>query len=161
MHDSDLTAATMLNNILGGPGLNSRLNLNVREKYGFAYHIESFLQPYTDTGLFGVYIGTDKGQIDKALKLILNELKKLRNEKLGVLQLSKAKKQLIGQLALSRENNINQMISLGKARINYETIDTLEELHRKISAVTASDLISVAQQMFDPNQFSYLIYNSK
>lgn len=161
MHDKDLTAYTILNNILGGPGLNSRLNLNVREKYGFAYSIESFLQPYSDTGVFGVYVGTDQNTMGRAQKLIQKELKKLSTEKLGVLQLSKAKKQLIGQIALGQESQINQMISLAKARLNYETIETLEEIHKKIEAVTADNLIEVAQKLFDPKQQSMLIYRTK
>ncbi len=161
MHSKDLTAYAMLNNILGGPGLNSRLNLNIREKYGFAYSIESFLQPYSDTGVFGVYVGTDKETIKKAKRLILNELKKLRSQKLGVLQLSNAKKQLIGQIALANENNVSQLVSLAKARMNFETIDTLEELHKKIEAVSAEKLIDIAQELFDPNQLSSLIFNAK
>ncbi|MCT4622693.1 MAG: insulinase family protein, partial [Schleiferiaceae bacterium] len=158
MHAKDLVAYTMLNNILGGPGLNSRLNLNIREKYGFAYSLESFLQPFSDTGVFGVYVGTDENTLNKAQKLIKTELKKLTREKLGVLQLSKAKKQLIGQLALGQESKINQLISLGKARLNFETIETLEEVHKKIEAVTADKLVEVAEVLFDPNQLSTLIY---
>ena len=161
MHNKDLTAYTILNNILGGPGLNSRLNLNIREKYGFAYSIESFLQPYSDTGVFGVYVGTDEATMNKAQKLIKNELKKLRTEKLGVLQLSKAKKQLIGQMALGQESKINQLISLAKARLNYERIESLEEIHKKIEAVTAEKLIEVAEKLFDPNSLSTLIYRAK
>ena len=161
MHSNDLTAYTMLNNILGGPGLNSRLNLNIREKYGFAYSIESFLQPYSDTGVFGIYVGTDKGTISKAQRLIKNELKKLRTETLGVLQLSKAKKQLIGQIALASENHANQLVSLAKARINFETIDTLEELHKKIEAVTADKLMEIAKELFNPDDLSSLIFNAK
>ena len=158
MHDKNLVAYTMLNNILGGPGLNSRLNLNIREKYGFAYSIESFIQPYSDTGVFGVYIGTDESSLNRAQRLIQTELKKLRTEKLGVLQLSKAKKQLVGQMALGQESKINQMISLGKARLNYETIDTLEEIHKKIESVTANQLIEVAEILFDPKDLSTLIF---
>lgn len=158
MHHKDLTAATILNNILGGPGLNSRLNLNIREKYGFAYSIESFLQPYSDTGVFGVYVGTDKETLQRSIKLINNELKKLKNKKLGVLQLSKAKKQLIGQIALSKENYVTQMISLGKSRLNFETIDTLESIHKKIEAVTAEQILDVANKIFDANMMSSLIY---
>ena len=158
MHSDKLTTATILNNILGGPGLNSRLNLNVREKYGFAYNLESFLQPYSDTGAFGIYIGTDFNSLDKAVKLIFNELKKLRENKLGVLQLSKAKTQLIGQIALSKENNINQMISLGKSRLNFEKIDSLEDIHKKIELVTADMLIDMANELFDPKAMSSLIY---
>lgn len=161
MHHKDLTAFTMLNNILGGPGLNSRLNLNIREKYGFAYSIESFLQPYSDTGVFGVYVGTDHNSMERAQRLIKKELNKLATEKLGVMQLSKAKKQLIGQIALGQESQINQMISLAKARLNYETIETLEEIHKKIEAVSAEKLTEAASELFDPKQLSTLIYKTE
>ena len=89
------------------------------------------------------------------------ELKKLSTEKLGVLQLSKAKKQLIGQIALGQESQINQVISLAKARLNYETIETIEEIHKKIEAVKAENIIDAAQHLFDPNQLSSLIYTTK
>ena len=161
MHHKDLTTYTILNNILGGPGLNSRLNLNIREKYGFAYSIESFLQPYSDTGVFGVYVGTDQNTMDRAQKLIKKELKRLSTEKLGVLQLSKAKKQLIGQIALGQESQLNQMISLAKARLNFDTIETLEEIHKKIEAVTAENIIAAADELFNPSQLSTLIFKTK
>ena len=109
----------LLNNLLGGPGMNSRLNLNIREKYGFTYNIESFYSPYSDTGLFGVYAGTDSTNIDKTLVLIEKELKKLREKPLGILQLKKAKRQMLGQIAMAQENNASLMLSLGKSLLSF------------------------------------------
>ncbi len=151
----------LLNNILGGPGMNNRLNLNIREKYGFAYNIESFYTPFTDTGAIGVYVGTNKGTIDKSLKLIKNELKNLCDKELGTVQLNKAKKQLIGQIALSQENNLALTVALGKSMLNYNRIDTLEDVYQKITAVSAQQLRDIANQVFNPADLSLLIYQAK
>lgn len=88
----------------------------------------------------------------------MNELKKLKKYKLGVLQMSKAKKQLIGQIALGKENNINQLISLGKSRLNFEKIDSLEDIHQKIEEVTADQLLEQANILFEEKSLSTLIY---
>ncbi|MDX5426640.1 MAG: insulinase family protein, partial [Bacteroidota bacterium] len=155
------TALIFLNNLLGGPGSSSRLNLNIREKYGFAYHIESFYTPYTDTGTFGIYVGTDKGTVDRALDLIHKELRKLRERPLGVLQMSKARNQIKGQIAMSQESRINQMIGFGKAKLLFNRIDTLEEVHEKIDRLTADDILEVANEILDPSKLSTLIYKAK
>ncbi|MDX5404676.1 MAG: insulinase family protein [Bacteroidota bacterium] len=155
------TALIFLNNLLGGPGSSSRLNLNIREKYGFAYHIESFYTPYTDTGTFGIYVGTDKGTVDRALDLIHKELRKLRERPLGVLQMSKARNQIKGQIAMSQESRINQMIGFGKAKLLFNRIDTLEEVHEKIDRLTADDILEVANEILDPVKLSTLIYKAK
>ncbi|MCH8554821.1 MAG: insulinase family protein [Schleiferiaceae bacterium] len=161
MKNRNARGLILLNNLLGGPGMNSRLNLNIREKYGFAYQIESFYTPYTDTGIFGVYIGTDKGTLQKSLQLIEKELKVLRDKKLGTLQLSKAKKQLLGQIALSQESNGSLMLSLGKSWLHFDKVDTLEEVQRKVMAITAEEIQDIANEVFDPNNLSRLIYKAK
>mgnify|MGYP003563610084 FL=1 len=151
---------TLLNNLLGGPGMNSRLNLNIREKYGFTYHLESFYQPYSDTGLFGIYLGTDPGTVDRVLRLVEKELAKLRNQKLGVLQLSKAKRQVLGQIAMAQENNNALMLAYGKSLLTYNKIDEFEQVHAKIESITAEDLQGVAQEIFVPEKMSTLIFKS-
>lgn len=156
-----LTGMVLLNNLLGGPGMNSRLNLNIREKYGFAYNIESFYTPYSDTGVFGVYVGTDKGTMKKSLQLIEKELNKLRAAPLGTLQLAKAKTQLVGQLALGQENNGSLMIAIGKNYLTFNKVDTFQEMKSKIEAVTAEELLDVANEVFDVQQLSQLIYKAK
>lgn len=151
----------LLNNLLGGPGMNSRLNLNIREKYGFTYHLESFYQPYSDTGLFGVYLGTDPGTISRALKLVEKELKKLREQKLGILQLSKAKRQVLGQIAMAQENNNALMMAYGKSLLTFNKIDEFDTIREKVENITASDLQEVANEVFNPENLSTLIYKSK
>ncbi len=148
----------LLNNILGGPGMNSRLNLSLRERSGYTYNIESNYNPYLDTGVFGVYFGTDKEKLDKSIKLVYKELDLLRNKKLGDIQLSKAKKQLIGQLSIASENNENIMISMGKSYLVYGKVDSLEEICNQIEKISALELLDVANEIFDRNRLSVIIY---
>ncbi len=155
------TAMILLNNILGGPGLNSRLNMAVREKHGLCYNIESHYQPYSDTGLFCVYLGTDHLFIDKAVALVLRELTLLREKTLGSLQLKRAKQQLQGQVAISFESNVNEMLSLGKSVLLYNKIDTLEQIYEKIEIVSAAELREVAMEVFDPDKLSLLMYKPR
>ncbi|MFW5687542.1 MAG: M16 family metallopeptidase, partial [Bacteroidota bacterium] len=98
-NDDRKATLVLLNNILGGPGLNSRLNMGIREKYGFCYNIESHYQPYSDTGIFSIYMGTDNDSIDRTVSLVQKELTLLRDKRLGSLQLKRAKQQLQGQVA--------------------------------------------------------------
>lgn len=148
----------LLNNILGGPGLNSRLNLNIREKYGFAYNIDSQYTSYTDTGWFGVYLGTDPESVEKAENLVKKELKKLSNERLGVLQLARAKQQLIVQLAISIESGLSETLSIARAHLQKDHVDSMEEIIQKIRIINSSDLLEVANEVFDPGQLSTLIF---
>ncbi len=152
------TSLILLNNILGGPGMNSRLNMGIREKYGFCYNLESHYQPYSDTGLFSIYLGTDKGYIDKTIELVHKELALLRNKPLGILQLGRAKMQLQGQVAISLESNLNEMLSIGKSILMYDKIDTIEQINEKIEKVTAMDLMETAHEIFDTGKLSMLLY---
>jgi predicted Zn-dependent peptidase len=148
----------LLNNIIGGPAMNSRLNLALRERRGMAYNIESGYTAYTDTGLFNVYFGTDKENFDKALRLINKEFKMLRELKLGEVQLSKAKKQLLGQIAISTESHDDLMLAIGKSYLLYNRVDPLSEVFRKIEVITANDLLEVANEILDEKQMSMLVY---
>ena len=125
------TAMILLNNILGGPGLNSRLNLGIREKYGFTYHIESHYTPYSDTGIFNIYLASERDKIQKCIKLVKKELRKLRDQPLGPQQLKKSKQQLIGQIAIGQESDVNMMLSLGKSLLLYNKVDTFDEVKNK------------------------------
>ncbi len=151
----------LLNNLLGGPGMNSRLNLNIREKYGFTYNIESFYTAYIDSGLFGVYLGTDAENANRTIALAEKELKKLREQKLGFLQLSKAKRQLLGQVAMAQENNGSLMLGYGKSLLSYNKVDTFEQIQKKVEAISAEALQEVANEIFDPNKLSTLIYEAE
>lgn len=157
-HDQRI-AMVLLNNLLGGPAMNSRLNLNVREKYGFAYTIESSYTAYTDTGSWGIYAATDPKHTERLIDLSKKELKKLRDQSLGVLQLSLAKQQLYGQIALARENKLGLMLALGKSMLHDGKIETLEEVLDKISRITVSDILEVANEVYSEKNISTLIYN--
>ena len=148
----------LLNNIIGGQGMNSRLNLSLREKNGLAYNIESSYNPYFDTGVFLIYFGTDSQYLDKSISITMAELKKLTESKLGSIQLSKAKNQIKGYLARGYENHESLMLSLGKSLQVFGRIDTIEEICRKIDNVTASELLETANHIFEPSKLSMLIY---
>jgi predicted Zn-dependent peptidase len=148
----------LLNNILGGQGLNSRLNLSLREKNGLAYNVESNFNPYTDTGVFSIYFGTDSQFLNKSIDIVLEELKKLRNIKLGTIQLSKAKNQIKGYLTRGYENHENLMLSLGKSILVFNKTDSIEILYKKIDDISATQLQETAIDVLDPSKLSTLIY---
>ena len=148
----------LLNNILGGPGMNSRLNLNIREKYGFAYTIESQYNAYSDTGNFSIYMGVDPHSLDKAVDLVFKELNKLKNNKLGTIQLSNAKNQLVGQLALSSESGLGELLSMTRSAYSQEEIEPLSETVRKIRNIKASDILNIANEIFDDKNINIMIY---
>lgn len=148
----------LLNNILGGQGLNSRLYLSLREKNGLAYNVESSYNPYYDTGVFSIYFGTDSQNLEKSLSITNKELIKLRTNKLGLVQLSKAKNQIKGYLARGYENYENLMLSLGKSLLVFNRIDTPEEIYNKIDVLSASELLEISNEIFDPGLLSTLIY---
>jgi len=157
-HDERRVGMTLLNNILGGQSMNSRLNISLREHNGMAYNVESNYSPYFDTGEFNVYFGTDSDKLDKAINLVKKEFKRLRENKLGILQLSKARKQIIGQLALSGDDHSELMLSLGKSFLVYNKVDSLEEIYKKIEKVTSSDILDIANEILDEKSLSILIY---
>jgi predicted Zn-dependent peptidase len=151
----------LLNNILGGPAMNSRLNLSVRERHGYAYTVESAFLPYTDTGIFSIYLGTDNENLDKSLALIRKELEKIRNVKLGVSQLIQARRQLIGQIAIANESNLNYLMALGKAFLHDGRLDDPEEIRRKIEAVTTEQILEAANEICNPDRLSMLVFQNQ
>jgi len=158
LHHKSRMGLFMLNNILGGQGMNSRLNLSLREKRGYAYNVESMYNPYTDTGLITIYFGTDSRNLEKSISLTRTELERLRRQPLGTLQLTKAKNQIRGYLARAYENHESLMLSLGKSLLIFDRIDTMEEIFRKIDAVTAIELTDIASAVFEEASLSTLIY---
>ena len=147
----------LLTNILGGSGMNSRLNLSLREKHGFVYSIGSQFVPFTDTGLFVISFGTEPSQLSKGIKLVGEELRKLREEKLGVKQLASAKEQIMGQVAMAEESNISFMIMMGRTVLDLGKVPSLEEIFSKIRAATADDLMKMAGEMLDEEKMSCLM----
>jgi len=154
-------ALLLLNNYLGGMGMSSRLNLEIREKYGIAYTIESNYTPLTDTGIFSIYFGTDSEKAEKASKLIYKELKKLRDNQFGTLQLHQAKQKFIGQIALAEESRMGLIISMAKSLLDFNDIDTLQQVFDKITAVTAEQLLEISNEIFDTNQMITLVFEPK
>ena len=148
----------LLSNILGGPGMNSRLNIVLRERHGYAYNVEASYQPYTDTGLFTIYFGTDKDNLDKAYGLVQKELELVKQKPLGAMQLTKAKRQLIGQMAIAAESNEALMLSAAKGFLVYESPEDLLDTIRKIDDISAADMMEVANELFAFDNFSTLIY---
>ncbi|HEY0666922.1 MAG TPA: pitrilysin family protein [Sphingobacteriaceae bacterium] len=158
-HHDNKVGLLLLNNLLGGNGMSSRLNLQLREKYGIAYTIESNYTPLSDTGIFSVYFGTDSGKTEKALQVLHRELKKTRDIKLGTLQLHQAKQKFIGQIALGEENRMGLIISMCKSLSDYGKVDTLEEIFEKINAVSASRVLEIANEIFSPRELSMLLFD--
>lgn len=152
------TALYLLNNILGGPGMNSRLNVSLRERRGLVYNVESNLTSYTDTGAFCIYFGTDVEDMDTCLKLTYKELKRLRDIKMTASQLAAAKKQLIGQIGVASDNFENNALSMGKAFLHYRKYESSEAIFRRIDALKAEELQEVANEMFAEEYLSTLIY---
>ena len=157
-HNPQKYTLLLLNNLLGGMGMSSRLNLQIREKHGIAYQIESNYSLLSDTGIFTIYFGTDTEKAPKAISLINKELKKLRDQKLGTLQLQQAKQKFNGQIALGEENRIGLIIAMAKSLLDYGEIDPLEVVFARINAVTADELLHTANQILDPLQLNTLLF---
>jgi predicted Zn-dependent peptidase len=148
-------------NLLGGPAMNSRLNMTLREKHGLVYAIEAQYAPYQDTGLLAIFFGTDAKMTEKSLKLIKKELRLLQEKPLGTLQLHRAKEQLVGQLAMAEEYNINLMLMMGKSLLDLGHIKSLEEIIAEVRAITAGKLQELAREMFNYKEFSILTFLPK
>lgn len=142
----------MANTVLGG-GMSSRLHQNVREKYGYCYSIQTFNQSYSDSGLWGVYVGTDKEYVEHVHELVVAELDKIRTELVPQKELEEAKSQLKGKLLLSQENTSNRMMRLAKSELYFDRFVTLDELEEQIDEVTAEDILRFANTFFDQKYF--------
>lgn len=158
-YDNKRTALYLLNNMLGGPGMNSRLNVSLRERRGLVYNVESNLTSYTDTGAFCIYFGTDLKDVDTCMRLTYKELKKLRDNKLTASQLMAAKKQLIGQIGVASDNFENNALDMGKTFLHYNKFESPENVFRRIESITSEQLLEVANEMFAEERLSTLIYN--
>lgn len=159
--DDNKTIMSLINNMLGGPGMNTRLNIALREKHGISYNIESNYIPFSDAGIFSIYLGTDNHTIEKAIELVHKELQIMREKKLGSLQLKRIKQQLMGQIAISFESNLTEMFSIGKSFLVYGKVDSLDQIYGKIESVTSEKIIDIANHIFDTNDLSTLIYRPK
>ena len=158
LNDERRIGLHLLNNILGGPGLNTRLNMTLREKNGYSYHTESHYSPYSDTGVLSVYFSGDKSKLERSKKVVLREFTKLREKKLGTMQLSKAKRQLLGQIAISAENHETLMLSMAKSYLVYNKFDDLKEIGEKIDMINAEEIREIANDVLDEAKLSSLTY---
>jgi predicted Zn-dependent peptidase len=157
-NDEHRRAMTLLINVLGGPALNSRLILSIREKYGYSYNIEANYSPFAETGYWSIYFGTDQKYLNKTIKLIYKELKLIREKSFTESQLKGAKEQLKGHLALSLDSNSGIMLGLGKSLLLFNQIDSIQEIYAGIDKVTVQDLQEVAAKYFDELNISELIF---
>ena len=157
-YDERRTGLYLLNNILGGPGMNSRLNVALREKRGLVYNVESNLTAYTDTGTFCIYFGCDPEDADRCIELVQRELRKLREQPLTDSRLNAAKKQIIGQIGVASDNFENNALDMAKCFLHYKHYENKEEVFRRIEALTAGQLQDIANEMFSENYLSTLIY---
>ena len=146
----------LLINILGGPSANSLLNMVLREKNGLSYNTEAVYTPYNDSGMVAIYFSSDHHNADLCRELMDRELRTLRSTPLTARRLAMTKRQFLAQMAISMENNEGYMLGAGKSYLVHDEIDTLEEVYRKVSAVTTNQIMEVAEEIF--SRTSTLIY---
>ena len=154
----DRLAFFMLINLLGGPSMNSLLNVSIREKRGLVYSIEANFTSYVDSGFWAIYFGTESNQVNKSIKLIHKEFEKLQDRTMSPAQLLKIKSQLKGQMAMAEESNLNFMLMMAKSLLDREKIETLEEIFEQIDLVSSEQLQRLAQEMLQADQLSCLIF---
>ena len=148
----------LLNNIIGGPGMNARLNLSLRERHGLVYTVESLMAAYSDTGVWSVYFGCDHHDVNRCLRLVRKELDRMMLRKLSATQLSAAKQQLKGQIAIACDNREQFALDFGRSYLHHGHERNLDALFRKIDAVTAEDIQQVAGELFPAdNQYTLII----
>jgi predicted Zn-dependent peptidase len=158
-HNNKRLALHLLTNYIGGPGLNSKLNLALREKRGYAYNVEAGYHLFSDTGIINIYFGADEKDLKKSLKVVYKELEKVKTKPLGPTQLLRAKKQLTGQIAMAAENHENQMMAIAKSLITYNKVEELDVICKKIENISSSEILEVANEIFDTKRLSTLIFN--
>jgi predicted Zn-dependent peptidase len=146
----------LLNNLLGGPGMNARLNLSLRERNGLVYTVESTMASYSDTGCWSVYFGCDHHDVKRCLRLVHRELDRVMQQPLSERQLAAAKRQLKGQLTIACDNREQFALDFAKHFLHYGRERSIEELLQQIDAITASQLQDVAQELFAPEQLQLL-----
>ena len=148
----------LLNNILGGPGMNARLNLSLREKHGLVYTVESTMVSYSDTGVWSIYFGCDHHDIRSCLRLVRRELDHIMQKPLNDRQLTAAKRQLKGQIAIACDNREQFALDFGRSYLHHGHERDLDELYRRIDAITAEDIQKVACELFPADHLTILIF---
>ena len=159
--DDDRVVMALLMNILGGPAMNSTLNINLRERHVLAYSIEANYVPYADVGFWQVYVGCESKNINKSIKLIKKELDRIQKKPISSARLKMAKQQFKGQLALGMDVNSSLMHGLGKSLLTFGQIDTIETIHKSIDKITSEDLQFLAKKYMGSTQLSVMIFDIK
>lgn len=152
------TGLLLLNNMLGGIGMTSILNLSIREKHGIAYTIESNYTIFSDTGLFSIYLGTDEEKVQKAKKLVFKELNKLKEAPISASQLQKTKQKFIGQIALAEESRMSMIIAAAKNLIDYDRVVLLSEVVDHIKEISTEELHVIANEIFAADNLTSLSF---
>ena len=148
----------LLNNILGGPGMNARLNLSLRERNGLVYTVESTMVSYSDTGLWCIYFGCDPKDVKRCLRLVRRELDKMMQKPLSATQLRNAKRQLKGQIDIACDNHEQFALDFGKSFLHYGWEKDITHLYDSIDKVTAEDIQTVANELFATDRITTLIF---
>ncbi|HBJ76531.1 MAG TPA: peptidase M16 [Porphyromonadaceae bacterium] len=157
--EKEKIALGLLNNILGGPNMNSVLNMALREKKAWVYEVESNVTCFSDTGMFSIYFACDRKNEGRCLSMVMKELKHFQNEALSTLKLDRAKKQLYGQFGIANDNHESLALVLGKSFLQQNYFESLKERMIKFEKITSSDLLEVANYVFDEDKLSILSYH--
>ncbi len=157
-HNTKKLMLYLLTNLLGGPGMNSRLNLALREKRGLVYEVEANSNSYTDTGTFSIYFGCDLEDVDRCIELVRRELKKLCDKPLTTSQLQALKKQSMGQIGVAQDNRESNALGMAKTFLHYQRFVTIEEVYQSMEKITPAPLLEVANEIFGESNLSTLIY---
>ena len=158
VHDDRRMPLYLLNNILGGPGMNAKLNLALREHNGLVYTVESTMVAYGDTGTWSIYFGCDEHDVKRCLRLVRKELDKFMEKPLSDAQLRAAKKQIKGQIGVACDNRENFALDFGKSFLHYGWEKNVDRLYEQVDAITAQQMQAVAQELFDEHRFTTLIF---
>ena len=158
VHDDRRMPLYLLNNILGGPGMNAKLNLALREHNGLVYTVESTMVAYGDTGTWSIYFGCDEHDVKRCLRLVRKELDKFIEKPLSDAQLRAAKKQIKGQIGVACDNRENFALDFGKSFLHYGWEKNVDRLYEQVDAITAQQMQAVAQELFDEHRLTTLIF---
>ncbi len=150
----------LLNNMLGGPVMNSRLSLALRERNGLTYHNESNYSTFSDTGIVTIYFGTEPARYEPALAIVYQELRRIREEKLSGARLHTIQKQLTGQLAIARESNLSSMLAIGKSFLMQDRYESTVTIQQKIASVSSAQLLEIANEIFAVENLSMLTFKT-
>ena len=158
VNDSRRMPLYLLNNMLGGPGMNAKLNLALREHNGLVYTVESTMAAYGDTGIWSIYFGCDEHDVKRCLRLVRKELDKFMQKPLSEVQLKAAKKQIKGQVGVACDNRENFALDFGKSFLHYGWEKNVDRLYEQVDEITAEQILAVAKELFDKDRLTTLIF---